>query len=124
MATTSFCHECGQYVSESADVRPVELPGVVGLTDVCRPCRDEADRRANAAKIRGTVVVSRVDTRQYYAAHGKNPRGVGSWAFEFKINGRWTAPVFSPPGLAYFSAKEIALQRANAAKALAVRVCS
>lgn len=72
----------------------------------------------------------RVSTTQYEAAHGKSPRGKGGWAFEFKMNGHWTDPVFVRGGefgqslLTYSEAKREAVRRAKSAGASEVRVCS
>ena len=62
-----------------------------------------------------------LSTTAYQFAHGRTPRGRGSWAFEFCTAAGWGEPVFFPVGT-YVEARGAALRHAASVGALSVRV--
>ncbi len=63
-----------------------------------------------------------VRTNEYCAAHGRPPRGVGSWAFQFGLGD--VEPVFCPGSVTYGEARRWAVSQARERGASVVRVCS
>lgn len=62
-----------------------------------------------------------LSTTAYQFAHGRAPRGRGSWAFEFCTAAGWGEPVFFPVST-YAEARRAAVLHAAAVGALSVRV--
>ena len=58
------------------------------------------------------------DTAEFEFSHGKTPRGIGMWAFDF---GR--GPEFTPDCCSFTDAKRWAKKQAQARRVSAVAVC-
>lgn len=65
-----------------------------------------------------------VTTTKYEFAHGKKPRGRGSWVFEFQTELGWSEPWWAPGSLIYSEAKKLAVEEGKARGAFLVNVCS
>lgn len=69
-------------------------------------------------------------THGFEFAHGRAPRGRGSWAFEFLLaGGRWSAPEWAPGDATsslptFTAARRWAVERARERGAAVARVCS
>lgn len=64
-----------------------------------------------------------IQTENYVFAHGKKPRGVGMWAFDFGRAGAWTTE-FAPHQMAYSEAAAWAKKFAKQLGATRVSVAS
>jgi hypothetical protein len=94
---------------------------------ICESCRQASllgayildKRRAVRALSPLPVEVNTID---FEFAHGKKPRGRGSWAFSFE--GRNSAPVWIPGSMLYTDARKAAVVLARALRVSVIHVCS
>lgn len=71
----------------------------------------------------------KIETGQFEFAHGKKPRGIGQWFFNFGhlVSGPGSLTfedLAAPAGLSYGEAKQWAIAKARELDAVRVSVCS